>query len=68
MDKLLIVDDEEIEREGIASLIDWTQYGIEMVGTAWNGIVGLEKMKELRPDIVLVDIKMPGLPTPTLSL
>lgn len=61
MDKLLIVDDEEIEREGIASLIDWTQYGIEMAGTAWNGLDGLEKMKELRPDIVLVDIKMPGM-------
>lgn len=61
MDKLLIVDDEEIEREGIASLIDWTQYGIEMAGTAWNGLDGLEKMKELRPDIVLVYIKMPGM-------
>lgn len=61
MDKLLIVDDEDIEREGIANLIDWAQYGIEMVGTAWNGIDGLEKMKQLRPDIVLVDIKMPGM-------
>jgi len=61
VDKLLIVDDEDIEREGIANLIDWEQYGIEMVGTAWNGIDGLEKMKQLRPDIVLVDIKMPGM-------
>jgi YesN/AraC family two-component response regulator len=40
MDKLLIVDDEEIEREGIASLIDWPQYGVEVAGTAWNGIDG----------------------------
>lgn len=61
MDKLLIVDDEEIEREGIAGLIDWSQYGIEMVGTAWNGLDGLEKMEQLRPDIVLADIKMPGM-------
>lgn len=61
MDKLLIVDDEEIEREGIASLIDWPQYGVEVAGTAWNGIDGLEKMEQLRPDIVLVDVKMPGM-------
>lgn len=61
MDKLLIVDDEEIEREGIAGLIDWSRYGIEMVGTAWNGLDGLKKMEELRPDIVLADIKMPGM-------
>lgn len=61
MDKLLIVDDEDIEREGIANLIDWSRNGIEVVGEAWNGIDGLEKMERLRPDIVLVDIKMPGM-------
>ena len=61
MDKLLIVDDEDIEREGIANLIDWEQHGIKMVGTAWNGIDGLEQMERLRPNIVLVDIKMPGM-------
>lgn len=59
MDRLLIVDDEEIERESIANLINWQRYGIEMVGTAWNGVEGLEKIKQLHPDIVLVDIKMP---------
>ena len=59
MYKLLIVDDEDFEREGIARLINWTQYGIEMVGTAWNGLDGIEKAKRLRPDIVLTDIKMP---------
>ena len=61
MDKLLIVDDEDIEREGIANLIDWEQHGIQMVGTAWNGIDGLEQMERLRPNIVLADIKMPGM-------
>lgn len=61
MDKLLIVDDEDIEREGIANLIDWEQHGINMVGTAWNGFDGLEQMERLRPNIVLVDIKMPGM-------
>lgn len=61
MDKLLIVDDEDIEREGIANLIDWEQHEIKMVGTAWNGIDGLEQMERLRPNIVLADIKMPGM-------
>lgn len=61
MYKLLIVDDEEIEREGMARLIDWEKYGVSLVGTAWNGIEGLEKIRTLSPDIVLTDIKMPGM-------
>lgn len=57
--KLLIVDDEEVEREGMARFIPWGDYGIELVGTAWNGVEGLEKVKKFRPDIVMTDIKMP---------
>ena len=37
MYKLLIVDDEKIERQGMAELIPWGSYGIELAGTAWNG-------------------------------
>lgn len=59
MYRLLIVDDEEFEREGMAQLIDWEQYGIEVVGTAWNGLDGIEKTRQLQPDIILTDIKMP---------
>ncbi|MDO5407286.1 MAG: response regulator [Eubacteriales bacterium] len=59
MYKLLIVDDEDLEREGLASLIPWSDYQIQVVGTAWNGIEGLEKIQALRPDIVITDIKMP---------
>ncbi len=59
MYKLMIVDDEEIEREGMAAFIPWENYGIELAGTAWNGVEGLEKLEQLRPDIVLVDVKMP---------
>lgn len=61
MFKLLIVDDEEIEREGMANCISWEEYGIELAGTAWNGAEGLEKIKKLHPDIVLTDIKMPSM-------
>ena len=59
MYKLLIVDDEKIEREGMAELIDWGSFGIELAGTAWNGQDGYEKVLKLRPDIVMTDIKMP---------
>ena len=56
---LLIVDDEEIEREGMARLIPWEKYGYKLVGTAQNGAEGLEKVDRLHPDIAIVDIKMP---------
>ena len=59
MYKLLIVDDEEFEREGMAEFIPWEQYGVELAGTAWNGIEGYEKIQDLHPDIVMTDIKMP---------
>lgn len=59
MYKLLIVDDEEIEREGMEKFIHWEKYGIELVGSAWNGVDGLEEIQRQKPDIVLTDIKMP---------
>ena len=59
MEKLLIVDDEEIELDGMAELIDWPSYGYELVGTAINGKRGLALIQEKQPDIVITDIKMP---------
>lgn len=59
MYKLLLVDDEDIEREGMAEMIPWERCGMELVGTAWNGIEGLEKIRMLSPDVVITDIKMP---------
>lgn len=59
MYKLLIVDDEEFEREGMAQLINWGKYDIEIAGTAWNGVEAFRKTEILHPDIILTDIKMP---------
>lgn len=56
---LLIVDDEEIEREGIAQFIPWDSYEMKVVSTARNGAEGLEKIAKYRPDLAIVDIKMP---------
>ena len=58
MEKLLIADDEEIELDGMAELIDWPSYGYELVGTAINGKRGLALIQEKQPDIVITDIKM----------
>lgn len=59
MYKVMLVDDEEMEREAMAEIIPWEQLGMTLVDTAWNGIEGLEKIKQHIPDIVITDIKMP---------
>ena len=56
---LLIVDDEEIEREGMAQFIPWDSYEMKVVSTARNGAEGLEKIAKYRPNLAIVDIKMP---------
>lgn len=56
---LLIVDDEEIEREGMAQFIPWDTYKMKVAGTARNGAEGLEKIAKYKPDLAIVDIKMP---------
>lgn len=61
MYKLMLVDDERLILEGISMVVNWAEAGTELVGTARNGIEALVKMEELRPDIVITDISMPGL-------
>jgi two-component system, response regulator YesN len=59
--KLLIADDEQIILDGISESIDWGSYGIEVAGTATNGVDALEMAKRHCVDILITDIKMPGL-------
>ena len=59
--RLIIVDDEKIIRESIRSLIDWESLGIEVVGVCKNGLEAYDAILDSYPDIVLTDIKMPGL-------
>ena len=56
---LLIVDDEPLVQAGIKSMINWEEYGIHIIGTAANGALAWEMIKEHVPDIVITDIKMP---------
>ncbi|MDD6484758.1 MAG: response regulator [Clostridiales bacterium] len=58
MTTVLIVDDEYLVRRGIRETIDWKSYGFEIVGEAANGIEGFEKYMELRPDIIITDVRM----------
>lgn len=57
--KLLIAEDEDIIRKGLAFTVDWLSIGYILVGEAANGEEGIEKIKELQPDVVLTDIMMP---------
>jgi DNA-binding NarL/FixJ family response regulator len=57
---VLVADDQRLVREGIASLLD-IQEGIRVVGEAVNGEEAVEKALALRPDVILMDVRMPVL-------
>lgn len=59
--KAAVFDDEFIVTEGLKKMIDWSKYGIELVGTAANGTAALKLFQEQKPDIVFTDIRMPGI-------
>ena len=58
--RVLIVDDHAILREGVRALLA-LQADIEVVGEASDGQLALERVEKLDPDVVLMDIAMPGL-------
>lgn len=61
MYSVILVDDEPIVREGMEYIIDWNSQGFKVIGSAENGVAGLELIKEQKPDIVITDVRMPGL-------
>jgi two-component system LytT family response regulator/two-component system response regulator LytT len=56
----VLVDDEELARDELAFLLGQVR-GVDIVGTAGNGIEAVETINRLRPDVVFLDIQMPGL-------
>lgn len=56
--RVLLVDDEALMRAGLRLMIDGT-HGIEVIGEAADGAAGLEQIRALSPDVVLMDIRMP---------
>ena len=60
MYKVLLADDEMWVLESLKRIGVWTTYGFEVVGQAENGPEAMVRIRALRPDLVLTDIRMPG--------
>lgn len=61
MYRILVADDEELIRRGIQFLLDYEALGFTICGEAASGEEALAQIQALQPDVVLMDIQMPGL-------
>ena len=61
MYRVVLVDDERLIVRGLSSVVPWEELGCEVAGTAYDGDTGLELIRQIRPDIVLTDIRMPNM-------
>ena len=61
MYRVILVDDERLILRGLSTVVPWKELGCEVVGTAHDGLDGLALIRELKPDIVLTDIRMPNM-------
>lgn len=59
--KVLLADDESVIVKGLRKLIDWAALDIEVVGEATDGLMAASMIEETHPDLVISDIRMPGL-------
>ncbi len=57
--KVFLVEDEIVVREGIRKSIDWEQYGFIYTGDASDGELALPMIRQIQPDLLITDIKMP---------
>ncbi len=61
MIKIVVVEDEVLVKKGLILTTDWQRYGCEVVGEASNGLEGIDVITKIKPDIVITDVRMPGL-------
>jgi len=59
MFKVFLVEDEIVVREGIRKNIQWEQYGFSFAGDAPDGELALPLIRDIQPDLLITDIKMP---------
>lgn len=59
--KVLIADDEKKVAQLIYKIVDWEQWGLEVIGVVNDGTLAVEMIRTEEPDIVITDIRMPGL-------
>jgi DNA-binding NarL/FixJ family response regulator len=57
--RVLVADDQALVRAGFRKILE-ADAGIEVVGEAADGIEAVDRARELEPDVVLMDIRMPG--------
>jgi DNA-binding NarL/FixJ family response regulator len=55
---VMIADDQRLLREGMQTILQ-SEQGLEVVALCGNGLEAVQKAEELRPDVILMDIKMP---------
>ena len=60
MIKVLIADDENIIRRTIRLIGNWEENNMEIIGEAKNGLEAVELIRDKSPDLILLDMKMPG--------
>lgn len=61
MYSVVIVEDSKILRQGMVLTFDWQALSCKVVGESDNGVDGLALIREKRPDLVITDIRMPGM-------
>ena len=59
--RLVVIDDEYIVITGISAIIERENLGCTIIGTAEDGIHALEVIRETKPDVVITDIRIPGM-------
>jgi len=67
MIKVFLVEDEVVIREGMKKIIPWSEYGYELSGEAGDGELAISLIRQIKPDVVITDIKMPFMDGLTLS-
>jgi len=58
--RVLIADDHTVVRKGLKALLSAEKYGIEVIGEASNGDEAIQQAELLEPDVILMDLVMPG--------
>ncbi len=61
MYSILIVDDEPIVKIALRSILPWEEHGFSICGTASNGLEALPLIEQHHPDVIITDLKMPGM-------
>ena len=61
MIKVVLVEDEELIRQGMKLTMEWEKFECQVIGEATDGEEGLKVIRKLKPDIVFTDIRMPKL-------